>query len=137
MKLFNFRTLRSTTFVVLLVWFFGVASGVANACSLEDREGDHGRSPHGDEMSIGTVGSIDSHRDSSDASRAPCLKFCDDGSDSPVTEHSTIDLADPGHASFVVRAWPVLTTATPVRVVDLSWPPPEQSIRVRFSRLSL
>ena len=38
MKLFpNTRAKRNTAFMVLLVWLFALASGVANACLLEAR----------------------------------------------------------------------------------------------------
>ncbi len=139
MKLFNARTLRGAKFVVLLVWLFGLASGVANACLLQDREGRHHGSREANEMFIGTDGAIASHGDSSDASKAPCLKVCDDGSNSPVKQLSTFDLTDPGHAPWIVGAWPVVTTtASPlVRDAVLRRPPPGPPIRVRFSRLIL
>ena len=39
MKLFsNPRAERSTVFMVLLAWLFGLASGVANACLLQAQE---------------------------------------------------------------------------------------------------
>ncbi|MEP6964245.1 MAG: hypothetical protein ABI845_02070, partial [Polaromonas sp.] len=36
--LFNRRAKRNTAFMVLLVWLFALASGVANACLLEARQ---------------------------------------------------------------------------------------------------
>lgn len=139
MKLFNARTLRGATFVVLLGWFFGLASGVANACLLEAREGHHPGALETNEMSIGAVAVIASHGDGSDASRARCLKFCDDGSNFLVKQQSTFDLTDSGHAPFLVGAWPVMTTAASplVRDAALRRPPPGPPIRVRFSRLLL
>ena len=137
MKLFNIRTLRSATCMVLVVWSFGLASGVANACLLEAGESHHHGSPETNEMSIGAVGAIASHGHRPDASKAPCLKFCDDGSNSLVKQQSTLDLTDPGHAPFHVSAWPVVTTAASplVREADLRRPPPGPPVRVRFSRL--
>jgi hypothetical protein len=125
--------------VVLLVWLFGLTAGVVNACLLEAREGHHHGSPEADQMSIGAVGAIANHGHSSEASKAPCLKFCDDGSNSPVKQQSTLDSTDPGHAPFLVGAWPVVTSsASPlVREAALRPPPPGPPIRVRFSRLIL
>jgi len=139
MKLFNSRTLRKATLVALLVWLFGSASGVANACLLEAREGHHEGSLETNEMSVGAAGAMASHDDSSDASKAPCLKFCDNGSKSLVKLQATFDLTDPGHAPFTVGAWPVVTTpASPlVRVAVLRPSHPGPPIRVRFSRLIL
>ena len=137
MKIFNARTLRSATFMVLLAWMFGLAAGVANACLLEAREGHHHGSPEANEISIDAVGAIASHGHSSDASKAPCLKFCDDGSNSLVKQQATFDLTDPGHATLIVGAWPVVTAAASplVREAALRRPPPGPPIRVRFSRL--
>jgi hypothetical protein len=139
MKLFNTRNRRRVTLVVLLVWLFGVTAGVANACLLEAREGHHHGSPEADEMSIGTVGAIANHGHGSEASKAPCLKFCDDGSNSLVKQQAAFDLTDPGHAPFAVSVWPVVTSAASplVRESTLRRPPPGPPIRVRFSRLLL
>jgi hypothetical protein len=111
MKLFNTLNLRRATFVVLLAWLFGLAPGVANACLLEAREGHHHGSHEIDEISIGAAGALESHDDRFDASKAPCLKFCDDGSNSPVRQQSTLDMTDLGHAPVIVGAWLAMTTA--------------------------
>ncbi|MEO5670069.1 MAG: hypothetical protein ABIR26_05180 [Ramlibacter sp.] len=139
MTIFNSSTLSSATFMVLLVWMFGLTSGVANACLLEAREGHHHGSPEANEISIGTVEAITTHRDGSDTSRAPCLKFCDDSSNSLVKQQATVDLTDPAHAPFIVGAWPVVTTAVfPFVREAVRWRPPSgPPIRVRFSRLLL
>jgi hypothetical protein len=139
MKLFNTLNLRRATFVVLLAWLFGLASGVANACLLEAREGHHHGSHEIDEISIGAAGALESHDDSHDPSKAPCLKFCDDGSNSPVKQQSTCDVTGACYVSFIVSAWPVVTTAASplVREAVLPRPPPGPPIRVRFSRLLL
>jgi hypothetical protein len=147
MKLFsNTRAKRSTAFVVLLVWLFALASGVANACLLEAR-GTHG---HGatvstfaaalaTAISAGHVGAVADHNDDSDASKAPCLKVCDDGSQSLVKQQTTFDLTDPGLAFLVRGVWTAAgsAVAAPRRMDDLQPSTPGLPIRVRYSRLAL
>lgn len=148
MKLFiNTRAKRNTAFVVLLVWLFAVASGFANACVLEARttHSHDSAAAHAiavkeaPEISAIHAGIIASHGASSQASEAPCLKVCDDGSQSLLKHQSRFDPTDPGPLAIV---WVIRTTA----VLALSafdqmddWRPwmPKSPIRVRFSRLAL
>lgn len=141
MKLFsNTRSKRNTAFVVLLVWLLVLASGVANACLLEVR-GTHGHDTAvgGSEtamataISVGHVGA--DHDDDSDASKAPCLKVCDDDSQSPVKQQSAFDLTDPGLPRLVWAA-AVPVVSAPRRMDDLQ-PSTGLAIRVRYSRLAL
>jgi hypothetical protein len=139
MKFLNTRTLRRVTVVTLLVWLFGLASGVANACLLEAHEGHSG--PHEvSALSVGADGAVASHDDHGlDASKAPCLKFCGDSSNSPVKQQSTADSTHAGQVPFIVGACPVVTAATTPLVPGavMRPPPPGPAIRVRFSRLIL
>jgi hypothetical protein len=139
MKLFKSRTQRSITFVVLLVWLFGLATGVANACLLEAHEG-HSGSHEFSALSAGADGAVASHDDHGpEASKAPCLKFCGDSANSAVKQQSTADSTHAGQVPFTVSARPVVTTAASplVREADLRRPPPGPPIRVRFSPLLL
>ncbi|NDP48357.1 MAG: hypothetical protein GZ085_08195 [Sulfuriferula multivorans] len=143
----NTRAKRNTAFVVLLVWLFALASGVANACLLEAR----GTHSHGSSVayssateaafgiSAGHAGAIASHDAGSGASKALCLKVCDDRSQSLLKQQSGFDLTDPGRAPFVVLVWIAATpvVSAPSRVDDLQPPAPGPPIRVRFSRLAL
>jgi hypothetical protein len=144
MKLFsNTRSKRNTAFVVLWVWLFALASGVANACLLEAR-GTHGHGPavsgSGTAMatatSVGHVGA--DHDDDPGASKALCLKVCDDGSQSPVKQQSAFDLADSGLPLLVRVVWTaaVPVVSAPSRMDDLP-STPGLAIRVRYSRLAL
>ena len=143
----NTRTKRSTALVMLLVWLFALASGVANACLLEAR----GTHSHGapvtqssateaaSGISAGHAGVIASHDAGADASRAACLKVCDDDSQSLPKQQSSFDLTDPGLALFVAVAWTaaVLDLSAPSRTNDLGHRVPGLPIRTRFSRLAL
>jgi len=141
----NTRAKRITAFVVLLVWLFALASGVANACLLGAR-GTHGHgttvstseTPTASAISAGHVGAVASHDAGSGFPKAPCLKVCDDGSQSLVKQQATFDLTDPGLALLVAVVWTaaVPAVAAPRRMDDLQ-PTPGLPIRVRYSRLAL
>ena len=135
MKFFsNSCTKRNTAFAMLFVWLFALASGVANACLLEaplthshvvtpvtDHDDDH-------------VHDHDSH-----ASKAPCLKACDDGSHSLFKQNSGVDQIDPGSAPLITVLWTAAARLVPAphRMDDLQPPSPGQPFRVRYSRLTL
>jgi hypothetical protein len=153
MKLFsNSRTKRNTVFVVLLVWLFAVASGVANACLLET-PGTHSHvatagaseTAHvpavlaGHAVAVTGHGEGDGHGDDADNTKASCLKVCDDGSKSLVKLQSAFDLTDPGIAPLVAIVWDAETpvVAGPLRLEDLQPPIAGPPFRVRYSRLAL
>lgn len=145
----NTRTRRKTAFVMLFVWLFALASGLANACLLEARGAhDHG-SPLAHPSTTGTaLGSAGDHAagllhddgDSDPASaKESCLKACDDGSQSLLKYASSVDLADPELAPFVAAAWAadVHVAPAPGRAHDFRLPERGPPIRVLFSRLAL
>lgn len=146
MKLFsNIRATRNTAFMVLLVWLFALASGVANACLLEAREthshvaaaGSSGAA-HATVILPGHAGAVADSVDDSHF-KAPCLKVCDDGSRSLPKQDLTVAQSDPGPAALVAVLW---TTAMPVvlmpREMDDTQPAtPGLPLRVRYSRLAL
>jgi hypothetical protein len=147
MKLFsNTRAKRNTAFVVLLVWLFALASGVANACLLEARATHgHGAAAGTSEtamsnaISAGHVGAVADHDAGAGSSKAPCLKVCDDGSQSLVKQQSTFDLSHPGPALLVAIVWAaaVPVVSAPRRMDDLQPSIPGLPLRVRYSRLAL
>ena len=99
--------------MTLLVWLFGLASGVANACLLEAHEG-HSGSHEVSALSVGADGAVASHEDHGpDASKAPCLKFCGDSANSLVKQQSTVDSTPAGQVPFIVGAWPVVAVMRP------------------------
>jgi hypothetical protein len=136
------RTKRNTAFVVLLVWLFALASGVANACLLEAHEmrssGAAKASQAPGEFVVHRQ-SATGHDDGSDSSKETCLKACDDGSHTLLKAQSGVDQTDPGTAPLIATLW---SSATPVagvarRVEDLQVPLVGPPFRVRYSRLTL
>lgn len=149
MKLFsNTRARRNTAFMVLMVWLFALASGVANACLLEARQ-THSHiaaatsskgAAHASVIVPGHtgadgvgVGVDESHF------KAPCLKVCDDGTRSFPKQDSTVVQTDPGPAPLLVVLRGAVAPVVPMLCqVDVEPPAtPELSIRVRFSRLTI
>ena len=145
----NHRAKRNTTLVALLVWVFALASGMMNACLLENpgkhahAVASHSSDAHhahsdGDSALVGDAIPVD-HDDAADASKESCLKACDDGSNAQIKPNTGVDLTDPGLATFVVFAW---NAATPVasaqsRFDQLQVPVVGPPFRLRYSRLTL
>lgn len=73
------------------------------------------------------------------STKAPCLKACDDGSNSLPKQDFAFAQVDPGPAPLVAVLWaaarPVVSTSR--RMDDLQPASPELPIRVRYSRLAL
>jgi hypothetical protein len=147
MKLFsNTRIKRHHVFMVLLVWLFALASGVANACLLEVREthshvvaaGASGVA-HASAILPGHAGAVADGVDVSQF-KAPCLKVCDDGSRSFSKQKLTVSQSDPGPAHLLVVLW--TTSAASVVLAPRSIDSPQSTtpalpVRVRFSRLAI
>lgn len=147
MKLFaETRTKRNTACVVLLVWVFALASGVANACLLE------WPGPHSTESTavvvetghppvdlVALVGTSTGHDDKSDAGKESCLKVCDQGTHTLPTAYSSGDNADPGLAPWVVTLWTGSQerVSAPRRMMTATIPIVGLPVRVRYSRLAL
>lgn len=148
MKPFSYyRTRRNTTFVVLFVWLFALASGVANACLIQadDLHGHGSLVAHSSAVEKGYAISavhgdvLPDHDSGLEASKSQCLKVCDDGSQSLPKQQVSSDLTHPVLAPLIDVAW---TTAMPVfSTRDLAvfqrLPYPSPPIRIRFSRLAL
>ena len=148
MKYFsNTSARRNTALMVLLLWLFALASGVANACLLEVRE-THAHvaaaasfeMAHALDISPGHAGAIGGHDDISQNFKGPCQKVCDDGSRSFPKLDLTVSPADPGSAMLVAVIWIAATSVASEfrRMDDMQQPvTPGLPIRVRYSRLAL
>jgi len=146
MKFFsNPRAKRNTALVVLFAWAFALASGVANACLLQERGTLHHAavvvpSQIGAPASLAThlVGAASDHDDNAEISTASCLKVCDDGSQSPIKQPSTADPLELFPAILVVSGSAVPTIVLPSLSADVSKPPLKgRPFRYRYSRLTL
>lgn len=142
------RAKRRTAFMVLLVWLFALASGVANACLLEMRQthshiaaaASSEAAAHGLVVVPGHVSAIASHNEGLATFNAPCLKVCDDGSRFLPRLDATVAQIDVGAEPLVAVLWSAVEpiVATGLQKTDDQRPttarPP---IRVRYSRLAL
>lgn len=136
MKLLALTTAkRRAASLMLVVWLFVLASGIANACLLEaPDQGGHQSSSGGSHNKRDAAAS---GHDSEQGSRAPCLKACDDGSQALQSSAGT-DSVDPGSPFLVAVLWTKLTPVQahhwrldrPPSLID----PPE---RIIFSRWAL
>ncbi len=147
MKFFaNTRIKRNTAFVVLLVWLFALASGVANACLLEAPE-PHSTAAKGSPATtsqapaelVAHAGASTGHHGDTDSTRESCLKVCDDGTHTLPKAYSGVDHTDPGPAPLVATLWTGSrhVVSAPGRVDDLALPIAGPPLRVRYSRLAL
>ena len=147
MKLFaHTRTKRNTAFVVLLVWLFALASGIANACLLETPE-PHSKPANGAAATLSQapaewgahLGTRAGHNDDSDHTRESCLKVCDDGTNAVPKAYSGADHTGPGPATLVATLWTGSSHLVLVahRLHDLANPIAGPPFRVRYSRLAL
>ena len=143
----NISARRNTALMVLLLWLFALVSGVANACLLEVRE-THSHAAAGEsvdaaQMSVMLPGHVGAVADDSGVGKAhltaACLKVCDDGSHSLLTQVSTVAHADPGPALLVMVLWSTTAPDVPAlgQIDDEQPATPELPIRVRFSRLAI
>lgn len=132
---------------MLLAWTIALVSGVANACLLEVRDTNHegfavalsAASAVGHKSPTGNEPTVAGHHSGSDATKAPCLKVCDEVSQGLLQVNYNFDPTDPGHAPIVTvlraAAIPVISA---LRRANDPWPPPlGLPLRLRFSRLAL
>lgn len=147
MKLFsNTCVKRNTALMVLLVWLFALASGVANACLLEAREThSHTATAVSSEVAEHAFVILPGHAgDVADLAdelhfRAPCLKVCDEGTRSYPKQDLTVAQSDPGPALLVLVLWGKVAPVVPM-LNQMNYEPPatpELPIRLRFSRLAI
>ena len=147
MSLFpNTRTKRRTVYTLLLVWFFALGSGWANACLLQERE-THLHGPSEDasltvqasHVSPGHVGVDSDHAENAGSAKSACLKVCGDDTQTIVKLVSSVDLASVAMAPPTVLAWTDSLAAAEQANAWLEWatPPPGVPLCTRFSRLAL
>jgi hypothetical protein len=144
----NHRTRRNTIFVVMLVWVFALASGMANACLLET-PGKHAHigashsssanHPHASDALAGSAVVALDHDNDTSTTKESCLKACDDGLNAQIKLQTSVDPTDPGLAPFVVFAWNAVTpiASAPSRLDDLQIRVVGPPFRLRYSRLTL
>ena len=149
------RSKRPTALVVLLLWLFALASGVANACLLET-PGLHSHSnphanlhataaqapaheaSHAHSQQRGDRANATGHGDP-DTSKEACLKACDDGTRTAPKAYAGVEQVDPGPPPLVARLWVTSTHIAPAprRLDALAIPIVGPPLRVRYSRLAL
>ena len=139
-------TKRRTVYTLLLVWFFALGSGWANACLLQVREthlhgplADASSTVHASRVSPGHVGVDSDHAENSGSAKSACLKVCGDDSQTIVKLASSVDLASVAMAPPTVLAWaePLATAEQANAWLEWATPPPGVPLRTRFSRLAL
>ena len=142
----NTRSTRRTVYTLLLVWFFALGSGWANACLLQERETHlHGPSEdasstvHASHVSPGHVGVDSDHAENAGPAKSACLKVCGDDTQTIVKLVSSVDLASIAMAPPTVLAWaePLATAEQADAWLEWATPPPGVPLRTRFSRLAL
>lgn len=139
-------TKRRTVYTLLLVWFFALGSGWANACLLQERE-THLHGPSQDasstvqalHVSPGHVGVDSDHAENAGPAKSACLKACGDDSQTIVKSASSVDLTGVAMAPPTVLAWaePLATAEQAIAWLEWATPPPGVPLRTRFSRLAL
>ena len=129
--------------MMLLVWLFAVASGIANACVLK-AHGDHAQVATSETLSAAIAHNAPAGRTSNaddelDGSMAPCLKVCDDSSQALIKLKAFFDLADRGSGLTDSMLWAAaLQVVSAHRHMDSSASATsEPPVRVRYSRLAL
>ena len=142
----NTHTRCRTVYALLLVWFFALGSGWANACLLQE-SGTHGHALSGDgqptaqasHVSPGHVGVDSEHAENAGPAKSACLKVCGDGAQTIVKLASSVDLANVGMAPPTVLAWADPLAAGAQANAWLEWPAPSPGVplRTRYSRLAL
>lgn len=144
MKIFQIHLFkRRFAAAMLMVWLFALGAAWANACVLQDR------TTHLDPSFVGTAaflavspghfGVLASHVQNPSPNEAPCLKVCDDTSQSLVKWQSGVDLPGMAMLPSFTMAWSEsvasLDALQPVRVeypTQVALP-----LRTRYSRLTL
>lgn len=116
MKLFyRHTTSRSAASLMLAVWLFVLASGLANACLLEVP--DHGGLQSSIESAHITDHASAPVHDSEKSSKAPCLKACDESSQA-LQSINGVDSVDPGSPPLARVIW-----TEPASLIARHWRP--------------
>ena len=144
MALFKYApSKRRIASVMLVFWLFALGAAWANACTLQER-GTHVHTATAvaagaPAVSAGHVGVVDDHSTDSSPGQAPCLKVCEDTSQSLVKWPSGIDLPALAMQAPITLTWSALVSAldapqpAPIRHSSRAGPP----LRTLYSRLAL
>jgi hypothetical protein len=142
----NTRTKRRTLYTVLLVWFFALGSGWANACLLQERgthwhglSDDASLAAQASRVSPGHVGADADHAENAGPAKSACLKVCGDDTQTIVKLASSVDLANVAMAPPMVLTWadPLAAAEQANTWLEFPAPSPGVPLRTRFSRLAL
>jgi hypothetical protein len=142
----NHRTRRRIVVTLLLVWFFALGAGWANACLLQER-GTHwhvlaesGSAPaQASHISAGHLGAGLDHAANAGLTKSACLKVCGDSAQTVVKAAVSADVTDVGMTSPTVLEWFATLDAAERSNAWLDSPDPSPGVplRTRFSRLAL
>lgn len=143
----NSRTKHTTTALVLIAWLFALASGIANACSLEAARGTHSHaagveeSPHSHAAPElpEQAPDVSGNTNESPNTRALCLDACDDRTHAQVKQDASPDQPHLAPLTVIAIVWlPTQPMASTVRLQrDNHAEPFDVPIRIRYSRLTL
>ena len=141
---------RASAFVVLLVWLFALAAGVANACLLQVSAPRYGGGDTAVAAAVqvptrltdhahASAGHNDGYSDGSGTFHAACLTVSDDGSRLAPRAFSGIGYTDPGPSPVTAVRWSTVMAvlATPHRIEHLAPRVSGLPIQLRFARLAL
>jgi len=139
------RAMRSTAFVVLLMWLFALATGVANACLLEVSATRHdgGTTASSETVVAGRLAghaqAAASYNYDSGASKTPCLTPSEDGSRLAPNVLSRMEHTDPGPALVTALRWSAVMAvpSTPLRIARLAPRVSGLPVELQFARLAL
>ena len=148
-RFLNSRVKRTTTAITLFVWLFGLASGIANACSLEETRGTRAHShvagleesphSHGVTERSAQAADIDDDIDASPTFKSLCLDACDERTNTLPKQDVSLDPPLLAPLAVIAIVWianqPIVSTVRLDR--DNHADPFGIPIRVRFSRLTL
>lgn len=140
------RTKWRSVYALLLVWFFALGSGWANACLLQEGE-THRHGPledasltsHASRVSPGHVGADSDHAEYAGPAKSACLKVCGDDTRTIVKLASSVDLENVAMAPPTALTWAdALAAAEQANAwLELPAPSPGVPLRTLFSRLAL
>ena len=137
------RTRRHIAATMLVFWLFAMASAWANACLLQVR------AAHFDDSAVagvqapivspGHAGIAAGHAGKKSSGEAPCLKVCDEISQTTVKWQSDVGLNTLPMVPTAARAWAVSDALTDERRQDLSEHAAQASppLRTLYMRLAL
>ena len=147
--LFTTRTKRVSALYMLLIWIFGIMSGVANACLLEAHSAVPFTALQQAPVHTKHINSVDdspgaviletlAQADDAHTPKQPCLKACDDSSRSLPKKYPAVPI-DPGLPIVAAVLWSL------VEPIYLSYKLPSSTQRVvshvplrhRLARLAL